>query len=519
MEARSGEHRATGCGPARAGRGRRPPVLAPSREAAAAALVAVLCVALVTGLCATRAVALADPSGVARAPRTVRPPLPARAATPGTVLWHADFSGSFTAGQEMTSVVADAEGDAFFCGSIGTAGGTTDLIVAAFKPDGTALWTFRWGGPAHGDDGRWTSAALDGRTGRLYVAFLTDAASGHVGLGVLCLTTEGKRRWVHTWAAPSGLDVDYPSLTLDVKGSPCVGTSTYLKDAAGTEYREGYVCKYSAAGKLVWRRRWAPEGLGWTVNGVAAGLGGRVCATGTTQGSGKPEDIGTVTYSPAGKLLWAQTWDGPGLGNADGDYGEAVCFIPGGSVTVAGQTAASPPSVGSDTVMLGYDPSGHLAWAHARDEASHKTNIVFTMVADSAGDVFAGGWGVGPSGGQDGYLQSYGPTGAFRWSGWWGGSSPAASAETVSSLALAGESLCFGGYRLDGDTETCDVGAVGTSNGKLAWTASYGAGSGYAKTWADQIALAPSVGLYAAGGARAGAADTHYDGLGVCFQP
>ena len=316
-----------------------------ARRAAARAtalVMAALCAALLAVAFAASAGALPPPAG------------------PGMVLWAQTFGGSPAGFGQMSDVVADARGNAYFGGTVGTAGQAGDVLLTSYTPEGAKRWSYRWDGPAHGwDGGSQVSVVLSLKAGLLYAAFDTARSDGHDSLGVLCVTTSGKKQWARLWHPPSGLDVNRPSAVLDTSGNLGVAVGTYDDTGAGWVNKKAVVVKYTPKGRLVWAKSWSPAGEACGVTALAAGPGGRLCAVGTTSGGADSGDIATVMYSPNGKLAWTAVWDSAATGPADvADYARDTCFLPKGAVAVLGTTDGVGQTSDQDALLIRYSASG-----------------------------------------------------------------------------------------------------------------------------------------------------------------
>jgi hypothetical protein len=468
---------------------------------AAALLLAVLCAALLAAAFAASAGALPPPAG------------------PGMVLWAKTYGGSPTAFGHMSAVATDAQGNAFVCGSVGTVGHGGDILISAYNPDGTERWSYRWDGPAHGwDGGRWVSAVLSRKAGLLYAAFDTARTDGHASLGVLCVTTAGKKKWARIWDPPSGLDVDEPFTVLDTSGNLGVGVGTYTDIGSAWVDKKSVVLKFTPKGTRVWAKSWSPPGQACGMAALAAGPGGRLCAVGTTSGGEDSGDVATVMYLANGKLAWTAQWDSAASGLADvGDHARDVCFLADGAVAVLATTKGAGATNDEDSVLMKYSVRGKPDWIRVRDDGRKTLEIPFVLVADTAGNLYAGGWGYGPGGDEDGFLMSYSALGSPRWFNWWTGAPHAE--EYIEDLAVAGGRLYFGGERSLSDTKTSWVGSIDTATGVVAWSGSYDGDGAYRDCWVNAIAVVPGKSLFMAGGARVTDDATHTDGVAVRFMP
>jgi hypothetical protein len=166
----------------------------------------------------------------------------ARAAVPGDALW-THYQGSGGREDYVNAVVGDAAGNGYFAGSLGTSSHGADVRIVKVASSGRQLWALTWGGPSHKDDFP-CYAALDRKAGLLYVIAVTTDSRDLQRLALLCITTGGKTKWVHTWAATGGLQASWPSgLGLDAKGNAYIATFT---ETSSYGYRRSVVSSTTA---------------------------------------------------------------------------------------------------------------------------------------------------------------------------------------------------------------------------------------------------------------------------------
>ncbi|MBI5800330.1 MAG: hypothetical protein HZA92_06320 [Verrucomicrobia bacterium] len=267
-------------------------------------------------------------------------------------------------------------------------------------------------------------------------------------------------------------------------GAAAFGTNQ-LTNAGG---RDGFVAKYSAAGQLLWVRRFGGPGFD-TLNAVAADTGGNCYLVGTFEGNAT---LGPVTFtntSPSaysdmaiakldanGTVLWSRT-----LGvESVNDNAHTIALDAAGNVLVAGQSVLDT-FAGSALNNLGrvlvakYDNAGNPLWARKGGSYSGGTYDVAQGVGtDAAGNVYLTGTFLSPvatfgavslanRGGSDAFLQKFDASGTAQWVQHIGGpkddrangmaldaaGNAYLAGEFLESLQLPGTNLLAGGTNLN----------------------------------------------------------------------
>jgi hypothetical protein len=352
------------------------------------------------------------------------PPPPAADAgvpLPGAARWNARLGGIQTdvgytvAGDSAGNVVVAGsfQGTADLAGVILTSAGGSDIFVAKYAPDGTALWARRIGGKGNEMA---TSVAI-GSTGDILVGGASDGS------------------------------IDYDGTVLGGGG------------AAGT-----LLLQLDKFGNVAMARAYGGDSYG-TIVGVAVAADGSVALCGAYQGTidlgAGPLPAAQGTYDAflarfdptAMKLVYAKHLGGDGV-----DLAQGVAFGPKGVLAVIGSFSGTGDfgsgartAVGKSDVFAGaFDKLGTLAWN--RYYGGLDTDDGRSIAFDPAGDIFlAGGFGStvdfghGPVNSQgliDGFVLKLTPTSAPDWAQTFG--SPGDD-EAVSIAADASGDALVGG--------------------------------------------------------------------------
>lgn len=402
-------------------------------------------------------------------------------------------------GSDGEGVVTDAAGNAYFAGSIGVAAGDSDWRIFKTNRAGHHAWDLTWGGAGKYDSA--VAIVLDRARGMLYVAGVVQDGAGVSRLATMAVTTGGVKRWVKTYAAPSGQEFDWlQGLGLDRRGNIYVGAAAY--DRAASTYTRGYVLKYARTGKLVWSRGWAPPDSRFVLSALAVAPSGVVAVTGSDGGDAATRDAWTAELTARGKLAWAQRWTGPG-GNFDSGF--AAAFGPRGSLYVGGVTYSA--ATRNDALLLKYSAKGALVWQATKDGGASLDDSVHYLAVDKAGRAYAGGYGHhAPVTVSDAMLTpGYSAAGAFRWEQWVDPPVANRGAE-VESLQLSGGRVYVAGKVQLQDYAQWEgrIASYQTGTGAPAWTLAYSGepAAPWGACWLNALAVDGTRGVYVAGSAQ-----------------
>jgi hypothetical protein len=178
---------------------------------------------------------------------------------------------------------------------------------------------------------------------------------------------------------------EYPTaLATDVSGN-IVLTGPFDLDPAAQTYRFG-VAKLSPAGALLWSR--SPAGGA----GMSAAAGLAIDALGSIYAGGRFFDASghvqaaLLKFDPQGNVLWTRTHQGtaPSVDSSDESW-RSVMFAPDGNVRVAGLTT----NVGSasDVHVAEFTPAGQLVWEDTWDSPNHGSDNALLAVTELDGSM------------------------------------------------------------------------------------------------------------------------------------
>lgn len=280
---------------------------------------------------------------------------------------------------------------------------TTEYYAAITRirvSDGAVLksWTY----PATPGPGVIPYAAASDAKGNLFVAVETQ--TGTHDWVVLKYSRSGKRLWKRSYNSGKGTDTPY-GMAVDHHGNVIV--------AGTSEQTGGYdaaVVKWSAAGKLKWKRMISAPGLD-LVTALAVDGSDNVYACGDKGESGGFGTAMLRSWTPAGRQRWTAT-----ATNSLGAPAWRFVVVKGTSVYVAGQSTGIAPM--SRFIAMKYTTAGKRAWSGIKRLANVHGAWVQGLAVDHKGAPVIVGYALdsGASGEDQGVVWKLTTKGGTSWS-------------------------------------------------------------------------------------------------------
>ncbi len=204
-----------------------------------------------------------------------------------------------------------------------------------------------------------------------------------------------------------------PHVAVDAQGNTYVAATAGSATDGDTDIT---VIKYSPAGDLLWLNTYVGEGnyKDWASD-VKVDASGNVYVTGTSWAAafpGSEYDIVTIKYNAAGQRQWAKVYNGP-IGRWDIAY--ALALDSEGNAVVAGSSEGSTVErVFDEFVTVKYDPAGNELWAR-RHSTQQIGDDAYSLAVDSANGVYVSGTGYADTGTRDIITVKYNAAGAQQW--------------------------------------------------------------------------------------------------------
>jgi hypothetical protein len=288
--------------------------------------------------------------------------------------WIARLPMGTAIGAGLYGIAIDPDGTSYVTGIAG-ASWNTDVLTAAFAPDGSLLWSHAWDGPAQGlDQARGIGLGGDGH---LYVTGNTPGPGSYANLLVLEYDpATGTLIDVIQLPAAPPLSEHGAAIAADAAGNVYVGGGT-TGDGG-----DALVLSLDAAGELRWRQTW--DGPAWgpysqdSVQKLALDANGDLVVMIHGVMDSLQPDYVVHKYAPSGELLWEATW-----GDDGGDYAADLELDAGGDVFLTGTSVSEYGTIrlrGSD---------GGLLWQ--RFDAAGVSNAGVALALDGRGGVLVTG--------------------------------------------------------------------------------------------------------------------------------
>ena len=304
-----------------------------------------------------------------------------------------------------SAIAVDGAGNVHLGAAVDTPGSGRTFAVVKLDAAGRLLWRGTYGGSRGGVGGEAFAVAVDA-AGNVY-------AAGYVGDGVIFNNNldylvvkfgpDGSERWAVRYNGPGNNTDLAHHVAVDAAGNAYV---------SGYSYGDGYdwaTLKLSPAGAVLWtRRNSGPGSADDRVGAMALAPGGNLVVTGFTKrtGDGQTNDIETLTYDPAGTVLWQQRWSAVPTSH---EIANDLDIDAGGRIAITGTTAENPgPYAVPFPVTLRYSAAGTLLQAIQGEGAGGDSVDV-----DGAGNAWLVGALFGTPGGST--LARYDAAGTRSW--------------------------------------------------------------------------------------------------------
>jgi|GEM_PF-1072031 len=337
--------------------------------------------------------------------------LPAIPAGSQVVEWTARTDGPAHYTDNALAVALDEDGYVYVTGTFVSPGMGPDFGTARYAPDGSQLWLATYNGPVDYIDVGFDVAVDD--NGNAYVTGHSDGQFGpymdcYSDYATIKYNATGVQQWVARYNGSSN-DMDVPcGLVLDSRGK--ITVSGYSCESNGVLYT---TVQYDNSGTQRWVAHYGGPGGYHHATALALDQAGNILVTGESQYPGASCDFATVKYNTNGDLLWVSRWDGPALGD---DQGEAICVDAFENVIVSGYSENDPSASHSeDFLTVKYDAQGVEMWSARYDGPAGMNDRVTAVASDSRGNIYVTGYSYSGDLNCDFATIKYAPEGQQLW--------------------------------------------------------------------------------------------------------
>jgi uncharacterized delta-60 repeat protein len=274
----------------------------------------------------------------------------------------------------------------------------TVLVVAQIPVFALVLSQERtWGGPLE-DVGEDVAVAADGS---VYVTGTTDSfGAGGRDAFLLKYAADGSLEWQRTYGTTPSLVTGGQDFGLGV----AIGSDQSVYITGGFGSGNLFLVKFDPDGNVVWQRTWGGNGV--SGSDVAVAADGSVYVAGVTFLSGQGQaDALLVKFTPAGDVVWAQTWGGQFFDGAEG-----VAIGSDGGIYIAGDSN----SFGDEFAFLvKFAADGSMVWDRAWGVGGDA--FAFAVSASPDGSVYMTGLSAFTSTDLSVFLAKFDAAGALLW--------------------------------------------------------------------------------------------------------
>jgi uncharacterized delta-60 repeat protein len=244
---------------------------------------------------------------------------------------------------DPADIALDGKGNVYVTGVRQTSTGN-DILTLKYDSTGHRRWMRTWDGPGGGED--YANAMAVTATGTAYVAGRSVGVSSDADAVVLKYSPAGALRWSRTQTSAGASHDEYGGVTL--LGGGDVAAAGTINGGAG-HGPDALLVRLSPAGATRWVRAYnGPAGNTDRGRSVARGSSDSLFVLGSSYDPATTYDILTLKYSAAGDLMWDRRYAGDG---GDGQQNPSALTFNAG-VFVAG----SQNGLSTDAVLLKYRP-------------------------------------------------------------------------------------------------------------------------------------------------------------------
>jgi uncharacterized delta-60 repeat protein len=262
----------------------------------------------------------------------------------------------------------------------GINGTTVDALILKYNASGFLEWSRQYSGGENLYDEA-KGIALD-KNGNVYVACLTTNLRGNSSIVAIKYTPSGDQKWVRTFNR-YGSSENSP-IAIAVDGETAIITGYSVGNNSGYDFE---LVEFLPDGQINWHKEYnGPANGNDLVYAMTVDPHHNIYLTGLTYTSGYFPDFGTVKYSSSGTLLWAVQYDGP-VGYDD----RARCIVADSAENVYVGGWSVGENIYYDYTLVAYDKRGNEKWVLRNDGPRHTDSELRSLSLDSKGNLYMSG--------------------------------------------------------------------------------------------------------------------------------
>lgn len=228
----------------------------------------------------------------------------------GTALLTNRHNGPGNGNDAVTKLVLDHGGSVYVSGYVRSAGGNSDFTTIKYSGAGTPLWTNRYNGPGNGDDAP-QALAID-VSSNVVVTGYSPGVAGDLDFITIKYSPNGSPLWTNRYGGSANGDDFARGVAVDATGNVFVTGDTARSGGVGVN--DYATVKYSSSGVPLWTNFYNGTGDNSDLAyAIALDGAGSVFVAGFSIGTANLGEPTTLKYSNAGDLLWLTRGE-PGSG-------------------------------------------------------------------------------------------------------------------------------------------------------------------------------------------------------------
>lgn len=303
----------------------------------------------------------------------------------------------------------DGSGNVYVAGATVNGSGTTDILVAKYNSAGTLQWTQQYNGLANYYDFA-TALVIDG-SNNVFVtgAVSNDTLNPTINTDVILLkyNSSGVLQWVSTYAGPAGYFDAGTDLYVTSAGVVAL-TGSSMNSSFNMDY---VTILYNSSGVQQWATVYDHSSHLNDVPVKISRKGSSIVVGGAVQTGAGSYDWAVLQYNASGvqTAFTSSTGGSPAIDSVFDMMEDAS-----GNIYIAGSTLT--PTHGYDYDLVKLDSNLVIQWEKTYDGAGHLDDVIRSVKADAAGNVYVTGLTTTTSQGLNYLTQKYNSAGTLIWS-------------------------------------------------------------------------------------------------------